>query len=72
MERSAFSITYDIAQILLQKVSFTSFETSSLPHFLFPRFNVLTDAIISVSSAFPSNKSEFRQSSIDDVMLQCY
>ena len=48
-------------KILLHKVWFTSFVTSFLPHFLFPRFNVLTDAVISVSSAFPPIKSEFRQ-----------
>ena len=59
-------------QFSLHKVSFNSFETSSLPHFLFPRFNVLTDATISVSSAFPSINPEFRQSSVDGVTLQCY
>ena len=42
-------------QISLHKVSFHNFETSFLTHFLFPRFNVLTDV---VSSAFPSIKSE--------------
>ena len=47
-------------QISLHKESFTTFESSSLAYFLFPCFDVLTDAIITVSSAFPSIKSEFR------------
>ena len=59
-------------QISLHKVSFISFETSSLPHFVIPRFNVLTDVIICVSSAFGSSKSKFWQFSVNDVILQCY
>ena len=59
-------------QISLHNVSFTRCETPFLVHFLFPRFKVHMDATISVSSAFQSIKSEFRQSSVDDVILQCY
>ena len=44
-------------EISLHKLS-TNFETSSLLHFLFPRFNVLKDAIFNISRAFPSIKSE--------------
>ena len=54
----------------LYKESFTKFETSSLPHFSFPCFNVLTDVIISASCAFPSIKSEFRLSFLNDVILK--
>ena len=59
-------------QISLHKVFFTSLETSFLPNFLLLRFNVLTGAIISVSSAFPLIKSEFRQSFVDEVALKYY
>ena len=42
---SSFSLKRSL-QISSHKVSFISFETSSLSHFLFPRFNVLTDATL--------------------------
>ena len=59
-------------QMSLHEKSFTNFETSSLPHFLFPRFNVLTDAIIKCFKCFSIDKSEFKLSSVNDVILQGY
>ena len=59
-------------QISLQKKLFTNFETASLLHFLYPSFNVLADAVISVWTAFSLIKSEYRLSSVNGVILQSY
>ena len=49
--------------------SFTKLKTSSFPHFLFPRFSVCIDAIISISNSLSSIAIGLSMSGFSDVVL---